>query len=108
MNDRTDDAKPARKSAAKPELGSGEVRVPEVTRGTADSDSVRRVQHALTKMDGLPKDIGLKVTGDYDGPTMLAVRWWQNNNGYRGGRGIRPDSRQLTKLLGDDYTVVTE
>lgn len=111
MDEKKDDTKPAKKTAATPpknDWSKGKVNASEVTRGTMDSDSVRRVQHALSKFDGLPKDLQPEVTGDYDSLTTRAVRWWQNNHGYVGGRGINPNAEQVVKLLGDDYTVVDE
>lgn len=108
MDDNTDDAKPAKKATSGPVLGKGEVLVSEVRAGTMDSDSVRRVQHGLSRLKDIPKELRPEVTGDYDARTTRAVRWWQNNHGYVGGRGINPNAEQVAKLLGDGYTVVDE
>ena len=111
MDEKTDDTKPAKKAAARPvkdDWSKGKVNAAEVTRGTLDSDSVRRVQHVLSHLKGLPKELRPEVTGDYDARTTRALRWWQNNHGYVGGRGINPSAEQVAKLLGDDYTVVDE
>jgi hypothetical protein len=112
VNEKTDETGPAKKSGASPakgkDWGKGQVSAAELLQGTEDSDSVRRLQHALGNVENLPSDLKPKVNGHYDAATARAVRWWQNNHGYVGGRGINPNQEQAAKILGDDYTVVDE
>ena len=66
-----------------------EVVLADLRKGTRDSDSVRLLQ----------KKLRVEVTGAYDGATQAAVRAWQNKNGFVGGRGLRLNEEQASKLL---------
>jgi hypothetical protein len=89
---------PAKKTASRSRSSSHEgteVVLADLRRGTHDSDSVRHLQ----------KKLKIKQTGSWDGPTQQAVRTWQNENGFVGGRGLRLDERQASRLFGNDVTL---
>lgn len=95
----------AKKTASRSRSSSHErteVELADLRKGTQDSESVRHLQRALGKH--VDKSLKPKVTGTYDGPTQQAVRTWQNENGYAGGRGLRLDERQASQLFGDGFT----
>jgi peptidoglycan hydrolase-like protein with peptidoglycan-binding domain len=83
-----------RTAAKKAADQKSEVVLADLCKGTADSESVRLLQ----------KKLQVKVTGTYDSSTQAAVRTWQNENGFLGGRGRRLDEQQASKLFGDDTT----
>lgn len=74
-----------KKTAEKPEVLLSDLR-----RGTANSTSVELLQKVLK----------VKITGTYDSATQAAVRTWQNQSGFSGGRGLRLDEQQASKLFG--------
>lgn len=95
--EKTDKTEPAKKTASS-KWGEGDVNLADLRAGTEDSDSVRRLQHALK----------VKVSGNYDEATRHAVQRWRLSNDLPAGRGSAVDEDQASAILGRDYTVVDE
>lgn len=92
----------AKKTAAK----KIEIELAHLRKGTRDSDSVRALQQALVKK--VDKSLKPEVTGTYDGFTQRAVRAWQNENGFDGGRGLRLSEEQAARLFGDLVSFIND
>lgn len=83
----------------------GDVLVARLHYGMRNSDSVRRLQHRLAHVKDLPNALVPKRTGNYGNQTRDAVRWWQNHNGFKGGKGVNPGNQQANQLFGSNYFV---
>lgn len=90
-----------KKTASRPRSSTHEkteVVLADLHKGAAGSESVRHLQRALGKK--VEKSLRPEITGTYDGYTQRAVRSWQNENGFVGGRGLRLDEEQALQLFG--------
>lgn len=76
----------------------GDVDPTDLRVGVENSDSVRRLQHALK----------VEITGDYDTATRRAVRRWRLSNDQPAGRGTSVNGDQASHILGRSYTVKGE
>lgn len=90
---------PEKRAAAKKTARKTEIALADLRKGTMDSDSVRALQQALAKKVG--RSLKPELTGTYDGLTQRAVRAWQNENGFAGGRGLRLSEEQAVQLFGN-------